>query len=233
MMSGILHTLRELTLLTAAIRLLLATVLGGIIGMERGRRGRAAGMRTHILVCLGAALSALVGLYTTEILNFTTDPLRVGAQVISGIGFLGAGMILIRGHFQVTGLTTAAGLWATAAIGLAIGIGYYEAALLSVLLVLVTNALFPYMERNIKAQRNNSIYLELKAPEQLNAFLAYLKEEYQIAAFHITPPQSGLNGHLGLEAELPASREGEIARICGELAQKEQVVFAVELTQAQ
>ena len=110
---------------------------------------------------------------------------------------------------------------------------YYEAALLSVLLVLVTNALFPYMESNIKAQRNNSIYLELKAPEQLNAFLAYLKEEYQIAAFHITPPQSGLNGHLGLEAELPASREGEIARICGELAQKEQVVFAVELTQAQ
>ncbi len=230
-MSGIMNALRSLTLFTAAARLLLATMLGGIIGMERGRRGRAAGMRTHILVCLGASLSALVGLYTTEILNFSMDPLRVGAQVISGIGFLGAGMILVRGHSQVMGLTTAAGLWATAAIGLAIGIGYYEAALLSMLLVLITNAFFPFMERNIKVHRNSCIYLELKEPEQLNAFLSYLKEYYQITAFHLMPPQSGFISHLGLEIELPPSRESETANICRELALKEQVVFAVETAQ--
>lgn len=229
-MINALHALRELTLLTMAVRLLLATVLGGIIGMERGRRGRAAGMRTHILVCLGASLSSLVGIYTTEILNYSTDPLRVGAQVISGIGFLGAGMILIRGQFQVTGLTTAAGLWATAAIGLAIGIGCYEAALLCVLLVLITNALFPYMERNIKAPRNNSIYLELRAPEQLNAFLSYVKEAYEIVSFRVSPPQSGIAGHLGLEVDLPANHESEIGSICQKLSQNEQVVFAVELT---
>jgi len=179
---------------------------------------------------LGASLSSLVGIYTTEILNYSTDPLRVGAQVISGIGFLGAGMILIRGQFQVTGLTTAAGLWATAAIGLAIGIGCYEAALLCVLLVLITNALFPYMERNIKAPRNNSIYLELRAPEQLNAFLSYVKEAYEIVSFRVSPPQSGIAGHLGLEVDLPANHESEIGSICQKLSQNEQVVFAVELT---
>ncbi|HOR13333.1 MAG TPA: MgtC/SapB family protein [Clostridia bacterium] len=230
-MGDILSALRSLTLFTAAFRLLLATMLGGFIGMERGRRGRAAGMRTHILVCLGAALSALIGLYTTEVLDFGTDPLRVGAQVISGIGFLGAGMILIRSHTQVMGLTTAAGLWATAAIGLAIGIGYYEAALLTMLLVIITNALFPFMERNIKVHRNPTLYLELKEPEQLNAFLLYLKEYYKITAFHIIPPKSGFENHLGLEVEVPLGSETEATEICHELTLKEQVVFAVEMSQ--
>ena len=101
------------------VRMLLAVACGGIIGMERGRHGRAAGLRTHVLVSVGAAISAIVGLYTTEILGYSNDPLRVGAQVISGIGFLGVGSILVVGKSHVRGLTTAAGLWATASIGLA------------------------------------------------------------------------------------------------------------------
>ena len=113
-MTHFLTLLQENNLLSTVVRLLLAAVLGGLIGTERGAKGRAAGMRTHIIVCIGAAMTALVGLYTTDVLGQSSDPMRLSAQVISGIGFLGGGMILIRGRHRITGLTTAAGLWTTA-----------------------------------------------------------------------------------------------------------------------
>ena len=109
-MAHFLTLLQENNLLSTVVRLLLAAVLGGLIGTERGAKGRAAGMRTHIIVCIGAAMTALVGLYTTDVLRQSSDPMRLSAQVISGIGFLGGGMILIRGRHRITGLTTAAGL---------------------------------------------------------------------------------------------------------------------------
>lgn len=90
----------------------MAALLGGIIGYERERHGRAAGLRTHILVCIGSATAVIGGLYVAYQLGFSNDPLRAGAQVISGIGFLGAGTILTRNGDHVIGLTTAAGLWA-------------------------------------------------------------------------------------------------------------------------
>ena len=108
-MAHFLTLLQENNLLSTVVRLLLAAVLGGLIGTERGAKGRAAGMRTHIIVCIGAAMTALVGLYTTDVLGQSSDPMRLSAQVISGIGFLGGGMILIRGRHRITGLTTAAG----------------------------------------------------------------------------------------------------------------------------
>ena len=127
-MVQILFYLRELNIITIVLRLLLASLLGGLIGLERERRDRPAGLRTYIIVCLGACMSSLVGQFAVNTLGFDSDPLRLGAQVISGIGFLGAGTILVRERFMVTGLTTAAGLWTTAVIGLALGIGFYEGA---------------------------------------------------------------------------------------------------------
>ena len=119
--------LQEFNAVSIAVRIFLAMVVGGLIGIERGKQGRAAGMRTHILVCLGAALTVMIGVYARETLGVVnSDPLRIAAQVVSGIGFLGVGTILIKGRFQITGLTTAAGVWATATIGLALGIGFYE-----------------------------------------------------------------------------------------------------------
>ena len=126
-MAQVIQTLQETNFLSAMVRLLLAAVLGGLIGTERAVKGRAAGMRTHILVCIGSALTALVGLYVTENLGLDSDPMRLSAQVISGIGFLGGGMILVRGRAHITGLTTAAGLWTTAAIGLAMGALHWSA----------------------------------------------------------------------------------------------------------
>ncbi len=119
---------------TIVLRLLLAVILGGIIGFERGRAGRPAGLRTHILVCLGSSLAIMTNQYITERYN-VGDPTRMAAQVISGIGFLGAGTIIVTGRHQVKGLTTAAGLWATACMGLAIGIGFYKAAIFACILI--------------------------------------------------------------------------------------------------
>ena len=125
-----------LTGVAVLLRLMLATVIGGIVGWERGRHGRAAGLRTHIMVCLGATLASLVGMYTTFYLGASGDPNRVAAQVISGIGFLGAGTIIVHRN-MIRGLTTAASLWTTAGIGLAIGSGMYVVGVGTAVVLLV------------------------------------------------------------------------------------------------
>ncbi|MBQ2984986.1 MAG: MgtC/SapB family protein, partial [Clostridia bacterium] len=121
--------IRELTLSSMAVRILLAIVLGGVIGLERGMKNRAAGLRTYMLVCMGACIVMITNLYIYQAYD-TGDPVRMGAQVVSGIGFLGAGSIIVTARNQIKGLTTAAGLWASACVGLAVGIGLYEAALI-------------------------------------------------------------------------------------------------------
>jgi len=130
-------------------RLLLATILGGCIGFEREFRGRAAGFRTHILVCVASTLMMLTSMYIFEIYKGTAthvDPGRIAAQVVTGIGFLGAGTIL-RSGATVKGLTTAASLWAVAGIGLAVGCGFYFASLITAFLVFITLVVFSKMEQ--------------------------------------------------------------------------------------
>ena len=122
----------------ALLRLALAGALGGLIGLERELREREAGLRTHLLVAVGSALFTIVGAYAFA--SVRTDPTRIAAQIVTGIGFLGAGAILRQG-FSVRGLTTAATLWVVAAVGLAAGAGYYSGALITTALVLL--ALWP------------------------------------------------------------------------------------------
>ena len=121
------------------LRLLIATVLGGLIGLERERHEKAAGFRTHILVCMGACLVMLTSIHIFEVYKgiAEVDPSRMAAQVISGIGFLGAGTI-IRFRVSIVGLTTAASLWAIAGVGLAIGSGLYMVSIFAVLLILAS-----------------------------------------------------------------------------------------------
>lgn len=141
-------------------RLILSVILSGIIGVERESIKRPAGLRTHILVCVGSTLVMLTSIYIFESFknNTTLQPDRLGAQVISGIGFLGAGTIIRQGD-TVRGLTTAASLWAVACVGLAIGAGFYLGAILTVLLVLITLLTFSKIEKRIKVRRN---YLNLR-----------------------------------------------------------------------
>ena len=127
--------LRDVTLASVTVRMLLAVLCGGIIGLERAYKRRPAGFRTHILICLGAAITTLTSQYLYLNLHYFTDMARLGAQVVAGIGFIGAGTIVVTRQQRVKGLTTAAGLWASAIIGLAIGGGFYEGALLATVLV--------------------------------------------------------------------------------------------------
>ena len=138
--------LLEPNLLTLMIRALLALLCAGLIGYDRDAHGSAAGLRTHILVCVGAMLAMCTGEFTS--MYYGGDASRIGAQVVSGIGFLGAGTIIVhRGH--ISGLTTAAGLWAAACIGLAIGIGFYEGALVGTIAVYFTERVLLRFSKSI------------------------------------------------------------------------------------
>ena len=122
--------LREVTYLAVVLRIFTAVLFGGAIGLERGMKNRPAGLRTYMLVCVGSCLIMLTNQYLYQVTG-AGDPMRLGAQVVSGIGFLGAGTIIVTKHNQIKGLTTAAGLWASAGVGLALGVGFYEAAIVA------------------------------------------------------------------------------------------------------
>ena len=145
-----------------ALRLILATVLGGLIGLERATKHHPAGMRTFALVCLGAAASTVVNIYL-GIINPGVDLSRIPAGVVGGIGFLGVGTIMITGKNQVRGLTTAAGLWASASLGIILGAGMLEIGLLTFVLILVTVFCAAEISR-VQEQHNRYIglYLEIE-----------------------------------------------------------------------
>jgi putative Mg2+ transporter-C (MgtC) family protein len=170
------NTFRELTLLSVLIRSLLATVLGGLLGLERGMKNRPAGMRTYMLVSLGAAMVMMTNQYISQVFQ-TGDPARMAAQVVSGIGFLGAGTIIVTSRSQIKGLTTAAGLWAAAAMGLAVGIGFYEAALIgSVLIYFILSILHEFDDHMRRRTRQMEAYIELKENVPLGNFIRYVRE---------------------------------------------------------
>lgn len=222
--------LRDFNIATIAIRLVLAMIFGGVIGIERGKQGRAAGMRTHILVCLGAALATMIGLFTTEVMGYSNDPLRIAAQVVSGIGFLGVGTILLKGRFQITGLTTAAGLWCAAAIGLALGAGFYEGALIVFLCAMLTITIVSRLESTINRKyRRFGMYVEITSDRNVRRTLDLMQERWHISDVQITEPRSGTKGNVGIEANIYnhnfATTPEEIST---SLEKEDFVVFALE-----
>ena len=170
--------LAELNPVSIFLRLLLATLCGGLIGMERGKKRRAAGFRTHILVCLGSSVTMITNQYLfTVVSNGAGDPGRLGAQVISGIGFLGAGTILVTKNNQVRGLTTAAGLWAAAALGLAVGCGFYSGAIMSFLAILISIKVLHAVDSMIyRKSPVVSLYAELDNIKSVSHLLSYARE---------------------------------------------------------
>ena len=181
--------LRELNLASVALRLTMAVVFGGLIGLERGRKRRPAGFRTYMLACLGATLTMMLGQYEFYMLdaarevipaleNLRTDVSRFGAQVINGIGFLGAGTIIVTGHQGIKGVTTAAGLWASACMGLAIGAGFYECVILAFVLIFLVMRLLPGIEASIvENSRIMNVYLELRSLDHIGDVLDRVKEQ--------------------------------------------------------
>ena len=224
--------LRDFNIFTILIRLFLAALLGGVIGLERGRQRRAAGLRTHILVCIGAALTAMVGFYARDVLDITnSDPLRVSAQVISGIGFLGVGTIMTKGRFQIVGLTTAAGLWVTAAIGLSVGAGFYEGALVAFIISVFTVMVLNKIERHINEHRSIfGVYVEIDKDYAVRQCMEYLKNTYHAHDIQVTVPRSGISGNVGIELSIIASKKEKmnLEDVINGLHEQEHVVFAIE-----
>ncbi len=215
---------------TVLLRFFISCLLSGIIGFERSRHGRPAGLRTHIIVCLGSTMTALIGLYACRVLGFPSDPMRVSAQVISGIGFLGAGTILIRGSNHVTGLTTAAGLWTTASIGIATGLGFYPGAVICATIFFLAAGALTRVEAIGKNGKNIiRVYLECDDASQTNAILNIVTEpEYGLYSVEITPPRTGIANHLGIEAIMPIPKNGDRKVLVASLAQLDHILFAVE-----
>ncbi len=155
-----------ITLSQVIIRILLATILSGLIGIEREIRHRGAGLRTHILVCLGSALIMLTSLYVFDIYNniAAIDPTRIAAGIVTGIGFLCAGTIIRYGE-AVKGLTTAASLWITSGIGMAVGCGFYSAAVSVTVLALAVLIVFRKFEKHLgkEQEKENEVNLNKKA----------------------------------------------------------------------
>ena len=179
--------LRELNMLSMMLRVILAMFVGGIVGFEREKKGRPAGFRTYMLVALGATLTVILSQYLDLMLNtrwvlkaqdvgIKTDLDRFGAQVINGVGFLGAGTIIVTGRQEVKGLTTAAGLWASACMGIAIGAGFYECMIIGTLLIVICMKLLPLIENVItRYARNMSIYVSMDSMENLGGVVGYMK----------------------------------------------------------
>jgi len=169
--------LRELSVVTIVIRVFLALIIGGIIGMEREIKKQAAGFRTYMLVCLGATLVMMTNQYICNVFA-TGDPSRLGAQVISGIGFLGAGTIIVTRRSQVRGLTTAAGLWSAACIGVAIGIGFYEGAIVVGIAIILVMTLLQKIDYLLTAKSGvMHLYMNFTSVKALNHFVEHCRQE--------------------------------------------------------
>ena len=150
----------------------MAIIFGGIIGYGRERERRPAGLRTHILVSIGSTLSMITNIYIYEVYNSSSDPTRLGAQVISGIGFLGAGSFIVTGKNKVRGLTTAAGLWACACMGLAIGAGFYSGAIIGCLFIASVTAVLSKLDKRInRNSRNITIYILVNSTKAASKLL--------------------------------------------------------------
>jgi putative Mg2+ transporter-C (MgtC) family protein len=170
-----------LTVASVIVRIVLAVILGGMIGIERGVRNHPAGFRTHILVCVGACLAMITNEYVFDAIGTVTDPTRMGAQVISGIGFLGVGTIFMSGAGTVRGLTTAAGLWASACVGLAIGIGFYIGGIAAAIIIIIVLGLLPKLEDIIyRRSRRFRVFLETRSMAEVKYVCDHIEQQGNI-----------------------------------------------------
>lgn len=169
-------TFRDLTMTSILLRMVLSVICGGFIGLERTYKRHDAGFRTHILICIGACMTTLIGQYLSLVMGYYTDITRLGAQVIAGVGFIGAGAIIVTQREQVKGLTTAAGLWASAIVGLSLGAGFFEGGLYTTLLILIAELYLSKLEYYIfRHSKEMNLYLEYVDSSTLELILALFR----------------------------------------------------------
>ena len=220
---------REVTYLAIALRIVLAVLCGGALGLERGMKHRPAGMRTYMLVCVGACLIMLTNQYLFQITK-AGDPMRLGAQVVSGIGFLGAGTIVVTRYNQIKGLTTAAGLWSAAGVGLALGVGFYEAALIAGVAIFVVMTLLQRWDDNLHSKtRAVEIYVELSEGITVGHFIKKVRElDLEISNIQMEQVATESNSR-GLIATLKAKKRGKHEDLMEKIRQINGVRYLEEL----
>lgn len=222
--------IREVTYLSIALRILAAVVIGGVLGLERGLKNRPAGLRTYMLVCTGACLIMLTNQYIFQVFG-SGDPVRMGAQVVSGIGFLGGGTIIVTRHSRIKGLTTAAGLWAAAGVGLALGIGFYEAAVIGGCAIFVVMTLLQRMDNKMHSKtKRMDVYLELDGSVSLGTFLRDMRQKgMDISNLQREASPDKENGSRAYTATLTAQRRCHHIELLEKVGAIAGVTFVEEL----
>ncbi len=219
--------LRELTLLSVILRILTAAILGGAIGFERGMKNRPAGLRTYMLVCIGACVVMVTNQYVFQVYN-TGDPTRMAAQVVSGIGFLGAGTIIVTSHNQIKGLTTAAGLWASACVGLSIGIGFYEVAVIGGCAIIIILTILHIWDKHLRNNtRSIDIYIELERGISLGEFLRNARQaEISFSTIQVEHENTAKNGSVSFFATVKSKKRGDHAELIEHIRELKGVLFS-------
>ena len=221
--------LREITYLSIALRIVIAVLCGGALGLERGMKHRPAGMRTYMLVCVGSCLIMLTNQYLFQVTQ-AGDPMRLGAQVVSGIGFLGAGTIVVTRYNRIKGLTTAAGLWSAAGVGLALGVGFYEAALIAGFAIFVVMTLLQRWDDSLHSKtRAAEIYVELDESTTVGDFIRAIRElELEISNIQMEQNSTQSNTR-GMVATLKAKKRGKHDELMDKIRQIKGVTYLEEL----
>ena len=219
-----------LTYAGAALRILCAIFLGGLLGLDRGLKNRPAGMRTYMLVCVGSCLIMLTNQFIYQSAG-TGDQVRMGAQVVSGIGFLGAGTIIVTRRSQIKGLTTAAGLWAAAGVGLALGVGFYFGAALGGAAIFGVMTLLHRMDNKLQSNaRTIEVYVEMSQDFSVGDFLRELRlrslELHELQREHDAPREQGVRAYL---ATLRAQRRTSHIELLEDLTKIPGILFIEEL----
>ena len=231
MFDTVMNLVKEWNVTGICLRLALATFVGVIIGLDREYKNKGAGIKTHALVCIGAAMAMIVNEYVfREFPNMNTDITRLGAQVISGIGFLGVGTIMMNGRSEVKGLTTAAGLWACAGVGLAAGIGFAEGTLLAVIFILfIFRVLAPLDKKLHKNSKRIDLYMEFKDSESIRPFMESLRrQKVDLLEFDFRKDKLGL--HIPAAAmSLRLPQYGQKRAFKNDLRNTESVVYFEEV----
>ena len=225
-----LNYLRELNIASICLRILLSLIIGGILGLERGKNNRPAGFRTYILVCLGSSLVMMTNQYVFQLFG-ASDPTRMGAQVISGIGFLGAGTIIVTGRQRIKGITTAAGMWTSACCGLAIGIGFYEGAIIGGIMLFL---IMEFLEKTDSIMRKHSnvidVYLEFNGKKPFSSFLTYAREnDFTVSNIQINKNKHSKTRELSVVLTLESHTKRTQEEMLSIIGSMEEVSFVEKL----
>lgn len=218
------------TTASVVARLVLATVFGGIIGLERATRHHTAGIRTFALVSLGSALASVVNIYMAQVVGTDGDISRIPAQVVSGIGFLGVGTIIVTGKNQVKGLTTAATLWVAAMMGIALGSGMLIAGTATFVLIIVTVIFMSYFSRRQeKYNRLIDLYLEVDKTK-INPIYDFVREnDYEILTIEKKKDKTLRSSEIVLLLELNLKKRTDHADVLAAVSQIDGVHYMEEL----